>query len=311
MCPDEGCLQSTHPQLHLGSCVRTFLDTKPLLAPCRDGGQSLMGWQHFQLLFIWSNLSCTVFSVGRAEYWCRISNTCWAKNKSISIHWWIKICCSFYLLSRVYIKRGMWGNVHNLSHALDKSLPCVNIQYLEVFCALASLFRGENVVGATDPLPHLHPPAPHLLHHQHHPLPCCHRTKPWRQEALHWLPIESIWGGICVFVFAKKYMLQYSHNSKEKKDYEGAKSGGFFVGKEIPDSDSSEEGEYCILCNWLRLLWRRYHWLMNDVQTLISHCQNLNQSWSRNNVSSLSSSLANSTNTTISIILFLETSKSG
>ena len=37
-------------------------------------------------------------------------------------------------------------------------------------------------------------------------------------------------------------MLQYAHNSKEKKDYEGAKSGGFFVGKEIPDSDSSEEG---------------------------------------------------------------------
>ena len=35
--------------------------------------------------------------------------------------------------------------------------------------------------------------------------------------------------------------MQYAHNSKEKKDHEGAKNG-FFVGKEIPDSDSSEEG---------------------------------------------------------------------
>ena len=37
------------------------------------------------------------------------------------------------------------------------------------------------------------------------------------------------------------FFLQYAHNSKEKKDHEGAKNG-FFVGKEIPDSDSSEEG---------------------------------------------------------------------
>ena len=121
----------------------------------------------------------------------------------------------------------------------------------------------------------------------------------------------NVHGWMYLYFLAKKSMLQYAHNSKEKKDYEGAKSGGFFVGKEIPDSDSSEEGEYCILYNWLRLRWRRYHWLMNDVQNLISHSQNLNQSWSKNNVSSLSSSLANSTNTTISIILFLETSKSG
>ena len=43
---------------------------------------------------------------------------------------------------------------------------------------------------------------------------------------------------------AKKYtfFLQYAHNSKEKKEHGGAKGGGFFVGKEIPDSDSSEEG---------------------------------------------------------------------
>ena len=33
---------------------------------------------------------------------------------------------------------------------------------------------------------------------------------------------------------------QYAHNTKEKKEH--AKEGGFFVGKEIPDSDSSEEG---------------------------------------------------------------------
>ena len=49
---------------------------------------------------------------------------------------------------------------------------------------------------------------------------------------------------------------QFAHNSKEKKDHDGAQIGGFFVGKEIPDSDSSEEGDqhrsqvpqlYCIL----------------------------------------------------------------
>ena len=55
----------------------------------------------------------------------------------------------------------------------------------------SSTFRGENVFGASDPLTHLHPPAAHLLHHQHHPLPCRHRTKPWCQEALHRLPPES------------------------------------------------------------------------------------------------------------------------
>ena len=37
------------------------------------------------------------------------------------------------------------------------------------------------------------------------------------------------------------FFLQYAHNSKEKKEHEGTKNG-FFVGKEIPDSDSSEEG---------------------------------------------------------------------
>lgn len=37
-------------------------------------------------------------------------------------------------------------------------------------------------------------------------------------------------------------VFEYAHNSKEKKDHEGAKNG-FFVGKEIPDSDSSEEDE--------------------------------------------------------------------
>ena len=41
----------------------------------------------------------------------------------------------------------------------------------------------------------------------------------------------------------KKYFLQFAHNSKEKKDHDGAQIGGFFVGKEIPDSDSSEEGD--------------------------------------------------------------------
>ena len=39
------------------------------------------------------------------------------------------------------------------------------------------------------------------------------------------------------------YFLQFAHNSKEKKDHDGAQIGGFFVGKEIPDSDSSEEGD--------------------------------------------------------------------
>ena len=189
------------------------------------------------------------------------------------IHWWIKIWWSFNLLSRVHKKKqDMWGNVHNLSHFCHSLIiiffwSSVTFQRWKCFWSYWS--SPQSTSSCPPSSSSSASPSSWLSSDKALASGGFTLTSSWKYLRWDFSPKRKYHVGKEIHTF----FLQYAHNSKEKKDHDGAKNGGFFVGKEIPDSDSSEEGTNYQWVIIQIVLYTAKIWIKVDLGIMSVYCQ--------------------------------------